>query len=153
MIPVFAALLLAFTLKGSGATVIFPQVVPQLFPHVPPVLVHQLVRTNVVPAVSVNDTTFGFQPPLPNNGHPPPVDPTRPAPDEAGNCTSEADDKKSVPPAVPGPFVPVRLPFVPVGPVVRTVPYVPGYGFGYVPCFNCPRFALGNGFLPYGFVG
>ncbi|KAL1424849.1 hypothetical protein MTO96_019716 [Rhipicephalus appendiculatus] len=106
---------LTMTLEGFRATVIFPQVVPQVIPqgfpqgfpqvfpqvvpHVPPVLVHQLVKTNVVPTVSVNDTTS--DPPLPKNGDLPPAEPSPASPDEAGNCTAEVDDKKGVPPTVP----------------------------------------------------
>ncbi|KAH8038560.1 hypothetical protein HPB51_001824 [Rhipicephalus microplus] len=159
----FAVVFLAVTLEGLRATAVFPQVVvpvipqrfpqgfPQLVPHVPPVLVHQLIKTNVVPTVSVNDTISDHD--LSKSGDHPAVESKPASPEEAGNCTAEVDDKKAVGPRAQGPFVPVTLPLLPFGPAVRTVPYVPGYGFGYVPCFNCPRFVLGNGFPPYGVIG
>ncbi|XP_075744484.1 uncharacterized protein LOC142803252 [Rhipicephalus microplus] len=163
MNSMFAVVFLAVTLEGLRATAVFPQVVvpvlpqrfpqgfPQLVPHVPPVLVHQLIKTNVVPTVSVNDTISDHG--LPKSGEHPAVESRPASPEEAGNCTAEVDDKKAVGPRAPGPFVPMTLPLLPFGHAVRTVPYVPGYGFGYVPCFNCPRFVLGNGFPPYGVIG
>ncbi|XP_077510738.1 uncharacterized protein LOC144121425 [Amblyomma americanum] len=149
MILVLPAFLLASFLGGSEATFFGPQPVQ----YVPPVTIYHLVRTNVVPAVTVNATELEPKSPEVPEGdkaEPPP----KPGADESSkNVTAdEVDAKKLVPALVPVTFVPVRLPFGGVGPVVRPLPYVPGFGsgYGYVPCLNCPRLIPGYGVWPYG---